>query len=258
MGGNWVGWLAAVVTLAVMALAGVVLFARVSNDGAATSSGIGPASSTAGNPPALVPGAVPWIHVSGATPSTMAMAWGQAAGAASYELGYRAVDGTGTFQKSGYSLRGDAVPVVFHALAPDTVYEFWVRGVNAAGAGPPTYGKERTRRPSEAAQATISPSSAPTGAVPGAIPWIHLSKPTSTTISMSWGQAPDGLQYEVSWRALDGSGRAFNKGGYTWHGDADLITFHGLEPGTVYEFSVRARNNGGFGPTRAVQGKTLA
>jgi hypothetical protein len=257
LAGKRMRWLAAVAALVLVALAGVFFLLRMSDTGAVSSQGDKPASTEVGNPPTLVPGAVPWVHVSGATPSTMALAWGQAPGAASYELGYRAIDGSGTFQKSGYSLRGDAVPVVFHALAPDTIYEFWVRGVNAAGAGPAIYGKERTRKPSEAAQATISPSSAPTEAVPGAIPWIHLSKPTSTTITMSWGQAPGGLQYDVSWRALDGSGKAFNKSGYTWHGDADSITFHGLEPSTVYEFSVRARNNGGLGAPLAVQGKTL-
>lgn len=129
---------------------------------------------------------------------------------------------------------------------------------------PPTY--RASRPPVTVPRVTRAPGGS-TGSIstapspmpePGSVPWVRLSDPTTTTITVDWGLAPGATRYELSWIEYPG-GRVWvgRRPTYTDYAHGPVV-LTGLRPGNEYTVRVTPYRGSQEGTARYGSGYTLA
>ncbi len=192
-------------------------------------------------PPPKVPGAVSSMGLSGATQTTLDLAWGGATGATSYRLGWResGADGrTWTSDDTGYGASRRGVTLI--NLRPGRTYTVTVTPLNSAGAGPTT---------SRVASTDAAPVPPPPPKVPGAVSSMGLSGATQTTLDLAWGGATGATSYRLGWRESGADGRTWTSDDTGYGASRRGVTLINLRPGRTYTVTVTPLNSAGAGPT---------
>lgn len=129
---------------------------------------------------------------------------------------------------------------------------------------PPTY--RASRPPVTVPRVTRAPGGS-TGSIstapspmpePGSVPWVRLSNPTATTVTVDWGHAPGATRYELSWVESPG-GRVWvgRRPAYTDYAHGPVV-LTGLRPGHWYTVRVTPYRGSQEGTARSGSGFTLA
>jgi glycosyltransferase involved in cell wall biosynthesis len=156
-----------------------------------------------------LPGATGTLSVSGASRSTVQLAFALATGAAFHQ--YRINGG------SEQTLEGDKIVT---GLAPSTTYDFQVRGVNQAGGG---------------AWSNVAAGTTSRVPVPAAVSDLSATTTSQTQVELSFTNP----EHATSCQYRIGGGGAVALPGNR--------VVEGLAPETTYEFEVRAINSSGAG-----------
>jgi len=148
-------------------------------------------------------------------------------GAATYNVSAASTDG-GSVPASQSGISGTSA--TFLTLTPGKTYNFTITAVNSAGSSSTvTTNNVKTLSP--------APAAAPAS-----------SSPTQTSAVITWSAATGATSYLVSSTpAVATSPQTLASGG----------TFTGLDPNTVYNFSVQSVNSSGNGGTSAIGGQTV-
>jgi hypothetical protein len=157
-------------------------------------------------------------------------------GATSYEVWYGKADDVSLAEKYGEIAFSGTVDTALQGLDEGSDYYVWVRALNAAGYSPW----------SGAASGRASVSGAP-GAV--SVPGLTAG---NGTITVSWTALAGASSYDIYYRT---AGQTLYRKAGTGSGSPYTIT--GIDNGTAYEVSVRARNASGPGPLSAAASITL-
>jgi hypothetical protein len=175
------------------------------------------------------------MNLSNPTTTTLHLAWGAAAGATSYRLGWTESGADGrTWTSDDIEYGADARGVTLINLRPGRTYSVSVTPLNAAGAGP------ASKRAMDTLNAPSRPST---------VSSMNLSNPTSTTLDLAWGAAPGATSYRLGWTESGADGRTWTSNDTEYGAGRRGVTLINLRPGRTYTVTVTPLNSAGAGPT---------
>ncbi|ELR46375.1 Collagen alpha-1(VII) chain [Bos mutus] len=171
------------------------------------------------------PLAIPGLRVMASDATRVRVAWGPVPGASGFRISWRTDNGL----ESSQTVPSDSTATDIVGLRPGTSYQVAVSALRGREEGPP---------------AVIVARTDPLGPVRS----VHVTRVSSSSVTITWNRVPGATGYRVSWR----SGRGPEKSQLV-SGEATVAELDGLEPDTEYTVRVWARVAGVDGtPASAV------
>ncbi|KAI4553692.1 hypothetical protein MJT46_015872 [Ovis ammon polii x Ovis aries] len=171
------------------------------------------------------PLATPALRVVASDATRVRVAWGPVPGASGFRISWRTDNGL----ESSQTVPSDSTATDIVGLRPGTSYQVAVSALRGREEGPP---------------AVIVARTDPLGPVRS----VHVTRVSSSSVTITWNRVPGATGYRVSWR----SGRGPEKSQLV-SGEATVAELDGLEPDTEYTVRVWARVAGVDGtPASAV------